>query len=173
MVYPLAYLLRFPFLPRYSVDAFGGITEYTRSEWKKTIAHPTSSTGQVLVSTSANLLIHSFQIGLGMSPYMYMANLASKADKAKAVLSMYNMKTFAKIQYYLDLDKLASKWFLGSGLPTKTQAKAASKTIRFASRAVPVIGAIALAHDLYDIVFNRSFWGFKFGNPTPGMKWWK
>jgi len=173
MVYPLAYLLRFPFLPRYSVDLFGNITEYTRSEFKKTLESPETTLDQVAATTGANLLLHSFQIGLGMSPYMYMANLASKADKAKAVLAMYNMKTFAKIQYYLDLDKLASKWFLGSGLPGKTQAKAAAKTIRFASRAVPVIGAIALAHDLYDIVFNRSFWGFKFGNPTPGMKWWK
>jgi len=172
MVYPLAYLIRFPFLPRYSVDWFGGITEYTRIEWKKTLAHPASTGGQVAVSTGANLLLHSFQIGLGMSPYLYMADLASKADKAKNVLQMYNMKTFAKMQYYLDLDKLASKWFLGSGLPSKTQAKAAAKSIKFASRAVPIIGAIALAHDLYDIVFNRSFWGIKFGNPTPGMKWW-
>jgi len=173
MVYPLAYLLRFPFLPRYSVDLFGNITEYTRSEWKKTIAHPTSTTGQVGVSTGANLLLHSLQIGLGMSPYMYITNLGRKADDAKKLLNLYNMKAFAKMRYYIDLDKLASKWFLGSGLPTKTEAKAALKTMRIASRAIPIIGAIALAHDLYDIVFNRSFWGFKFGNPTPGMKWWK
>jgi len=173
MVYPLSYLFRFPFIPRFSVDWFGDITAYTRSEWKKTLEHPASTAGQVAVSTGANLLLHSFQIGLGMSPYLYATNLAAKADKAKHVLQMYNMKTFAKMQYYLDLDKLASKWFLGSGLPTKAQAKVASKTIRFASRAIPIVGAAALAHDLYDIVFNRSFWGFQFGNPTPGIKWWQ
>jgi hypothetical protein len=173
MVYPLAYLLRFPFLPRASVDLFGNITQFTRGEFKKTLEHPASTLEQVAATTGANILLHSFQIGLGMSPYMYMANLGKKAEQATHVLQMYNMKTFAKLQYYLDLDKLASKWFLGSHLPTKVQAKAAAKTISKVGRAVPIIGAIALAHDLYDIVFNRSFWGFKFGNPTPFEWWWE
>jgi len=173
MVYPLTYLLRFPFIPRYSVDVFGNITEFTRSEFKKTLESPDTTLDQVAATTGANILLHSFQIGLGMSPYMYITNLGRKADDAKKVLNLYNMKAFAKMRYYIDLDKLASKWFLGSHLPTKTEAKAALKTMRIASRVIPVIGAIALAHDLYDIVFNRSFWGFKFGNPTPGMKWWK
>lgn len=137
---------------------------------------PMSSVEQYVgvgVSMLVTGAVHVPHILMGGAPYMVAVNLASKAAKASEVVELYNLSKWTKFHWSLNPVNLASYWFLGEGLPTKQQAKAAAKTVRFASRAVPIIGAVALAFDLYDIVFNRSFWGIKFGNPTPGIKWWE
>ena len=37
-----------------------------------------------------------------------------------------------------------------------------ASTLKFVSKAVPILGIASLAYDLYDIIFNRSFWGIDF-----------
>lgn len=144
-------------LPWYGQTA----SQPAREFWGRTMQ---SSTSQFEggVTTAFAGIAHLPHVVFGMSPYLSAVALSSKASKAKHILELYNLSAFARVQYYLNLDKLASKWFLGSSLPSKAQAVKAARTIKFASRAVPVIGAAALAYDVYDIVVNRSFWGIDF-----------
>lgn len=143
----------------------------------KPIWHQRTSVRKTKGSTvgylTAAFAAHLPHIALGGAPYLMAVSIAAKAEKASKLLEIYNLAGFARWEYLAHPSRLLSKWFLGSALPTKQQAKAAVKVVRRASRVVPVLWGAALAYDAYDIVFNRSFWGIQFGNPTPGLKWWE
>lgn len=169
-------------LPTYYVNAWYGenVSKRSRKYLGKAVKYfdktPMSSVEQYVgvgVSMLATGAVHVPHILMGGTPYMMALNLASKAEKASAVVELYNLSKWSKFHWSLNPVNLASYWFLGEGLPSKQQAKAAAKVASRASRVVPLLWGAALAYDAYDIVFNRSFWGIKFGNPTPGMKWWK
>lgn len=115
--------------------------------------------GAAMLATGGAHIPH---ILIGGAPYTLAMNMASKAAKASEVVELYNLSKWSKIRWSANPVNLASYWFLGSGLPSKAQAKAAAKVVRRTSRVVPVLWGAALAYDLYDIVFNRSFWGIKF-----------
>lgn len=129
--------------------------------------------GATLGYLAAAFGMHLPHVLLGGAPYLMAVSLSAKAEKASKVVEIYNLKRYARWEYIMHPSNLLSKWFLGSALPSKQQAKAAAKVVRRASRVVPLMWGAALAYDAYDIVFNRSFWGIQFGNPTPGLKWWK
>lgn len=160
-------------LPMYYATAWYGekISKPIRGEWRKAVA-PGKSHFLGGMVTGATLLAHVPQVAMGAAPYLTAARISQNAAKAAHVLEIYNYKGWAKAEYMLKPANILKAFFLGGALPSKAQAKAAAKTVKFASRAVPIIGAVALAHDIYDVVFNRSLWGFQFGNPTPGDRWW-
>lgn len=158
-------------LPTYYANAWYGkhVSKPIRAQ-RTSVRKTQGSTVGYLSSTFAAHLPH---VAMGSSPYMMAVSMSAKAEKASKLLETYKLAGYARWEYIMHPNQLFSKWFLGSGLPTKVQAKAAAKTVSRAAKFVPLLWGAALAWDAYDIVFNRSFWGIQFGNPTPGLKWWK
>jgi hypothetical protein len=98
----------------------------------------------------------------GAAPYLGASRLSGKVSAAKDVLAIAGQSRWARAEYMLKPANFLKQYFLGSALPSKRQIRSATRMVKFGGRAVPVLAAAALAYDLYDIVFNRSFWGFKF-----------
>ena len=128
------------------------------------VSATTLGTAGVLATSGAAHLPHMI---LGGSPYVYAMNLSSKAQKAHRVVNLYNMGFMAKAMYIAKPTNFLKGYLMQSWLPSKATAKKAARTAKIAGRFAPIIGAVALAHDIYDIAVNRSFWGIQFGNPTP------
>jgi hypothetical protein len=126
------------------------------------------------IALGAGPIAHSPHIVMGMSPYLFAGSLASKAEKARRVVNLHNMGLAAKAMYIAKPSNLLKTYLVGglSWLPSAATAKKAARTAKIAGRFAPVVGVAALAHDVYDIVVNQSFWGISFGNPTPGDRWW-
>lgn len=105
-------------------------------------------------------LVNAPHILSGASPYLLGMHIRSRGSKARAMVNMYNMGIHQKAQYIVGLNSRRVFW---SGIPRRAQALRAARYAKFASKAVPIIGTAALIYDLYDVVVNRSLWGYDFG----------
>lgn len=105
---------------------------------------------------------------IGSSKYLMIQRMRAQASRMAHILEIYNLSNWKRIQIAAGIATRpkgyseVSRWFSPLHGLRKQQAVQAAKYLKFASRAVPVLGAAALAYDIYDITFNKSLWGIEF-----------
>lgn len=151
-------------LPWYVREISKPWSKHLAKEYQRSTRHPFAT---AFGTSSLIGVVNLPAVAMGASPYLAAAHIAKKGQVARSTLNMYRMGVWQKAQYITGLAKVPKGTatigtILWSGVPRRAQAVQAARYAKFASRAVPIIGAAALAYDLYDIIVNRSFWGFDF-----------